>query len=368
MPTKLDERSKRTSTTRVDILRRSLSTPKKTSSGYHSSSETMTRDIVESLLVEELVGRQWVSNDLVTHTFGDTVSLSLGGHILFYFLWKGILTVECAGVPVSQDGYAEACMYSVTATAKLVGTIPPDTEKDDKYIWQWHKSLKTGKEDQTVDFLNVVGHLAYVVAYAVSESFREKLTPKVRFSTMPGPNRPFPLPHGSQDSRPDIFGLDNSAFFKEELPEHNNAAHRVSSLAQTIKKKFPSFLSCASPQPTDRSPSYDAQTTNEWSDLTQQLNDLGKLLRSNRLPALTLPPHLHDLMEAEYLDISYACFPGVKCTGEVKMTSTHILQACVYMRQHRCTQPHMRSVLGLHINSSAITLLRADAIGTERHR
>lgn len=43
-----------------------------------------------------------------------------------------------------------------------------------------------------------------------------------------------------------------------------------------------------------------------------------------------------------------------------------ISQAFVYMQQQRCMQPYMRFVLGMSVTASAITVIRADCIGTER--
>ncbi|KAG6893186.1 hypothetical protein C0992_010979 [Termitomyces sp. T32_za158] len=106
------------------------------------------------------------------------------------------------------------------------------------------------------------------------------------------------------------------------------------------------------------------------SGLLAQLEDLLKALEEDTSCHQLSPSVSADIKDygsAEFLDLSSVCFPNVLIAGEGKETDMRaaILQATVYMRQQRRTQPWLRFCLGLMVTKDKMGLLRADATGVE---
>ncbi|KAI0721369.1 hypothetical protein C8T65DRAFT_735381 [Cerioporus squamosus] len=364
--------------------------PMKVSGTAPSESGLMVRrEVVKAQLAQELASRQWTSSDLVSHSFGDLVPLQLAARILYLFLLHAVLAVATKESPnedMPVEAWADICARAVFLTALQQGDVE-DTAVDqlptDGYVWRWHPCFYTSTEKHTVDFLNVVGVLAYVCAWSVDNTFDRHL-PAVRFSTIPNPLLAFPLPHGKQDVRPDLVALPYTAFRKSQPSDTASNLMETTRILPFILADFPNVFSYArNPEvdvpkaPEDPIPplqvmshgsstfiSISTSTSDPFTELHEQLS----LLSQPATHPIDLSSELQAMFDADKLDVSYACWPSILLSGENKQSDIRsgILQELVYMQQQRCTRPHLRSVLGLACTRDETVFLRADAIGTER--
>ncbi|RPD60391.1 hypothetical protein L226DRAFT_217806 [Lentinus tigrinus ALCF2SS1-7] len=367
---------------------RVVGTPMK---GSGRAPSEMVRAHVEERLVQELVSRQWISQDLVNHALGDLVPLHLAAHVLYLFLSYDVLSVATKESPqedILRDRWPEVCARAVFLTAVQQGSVQGETDGQvptDNYVWRWHSDLRTDTEGQTADFLNIVGTLAYVCAMTVDDSFETRRRPAVRFSTVPNPHGALPLPHDKQDLRPDLIALPYMAFRQSQSSAQAPGLVKNTRILPFIRARFPGlFLESVDSvddvfAPTEasrpRTPSslhinsYTLPTgpkTGSFEDLLAQLSHFAE---SNPQPR-AFSSELQTMFDADAVDISYACWPGILVTGENKQSNiiSGTMQELVYMQHQRCTQPYLRFVLGFAFTKDEAVLLRADAIGTERHR
>ncbi|RDX50452.1 hypothetical protein OH76DRAFT_1512252 [Lentinus brumalis] len=364
---------------------------------FHNSSTLLSehpsavdREVNEAQLAQELVSRQWTSSDLVNHALGELVPLDLAARILYLFLAHGVLSVattKCPSQDIPEEAWAEICARAAFLTALQQGNIEQtavDEQPPDTYVWRWHLDFDTSKERHTgtVDFLNVVGVLAYVCAMSVDDTFAARRRPALRFSTMPNPQAAFPLPNNKEDSRPDLFALPYSAFRKAQPSDTASTVAENTRILPMILANFPNVFSHAHKPEVDgvskgsedtipplQFMSYTGLPLTSTSVSFEQFYEQISLLSHAATRPTNLSSDLQAMFDADKLDVSYACWPGILLAGETKESNIHkgIMQELVYMQQQRCTQPHLRSVLGLACTADETVFLRADAIGTERH-
>ncbi|KAI0715155.1 hypothetical protein C8Q76DRAFT_856936 [Earliella scabrosa] len=360
--------------------------------------------------VQESLSRQWLSHDLVGHAFGDVIPLPLAACILLSFLHHGVVTVvestagsesTISGTPVEKGRWVDVCLYAVQLVVQQESSSPRTPPLEERYTWRWADSLKT---DMTADFLNVVGALAFGCASAISPSFGASHSPTIRFCTWP---RGFPSTPQGQDALPDIFALPSTAFL-DRATGRAEEFHHVGSPLHLIRKVFPKVFSTISsskptpePHPTGadarpalqegarscdgtespdsrgasaRFQAYDSTHFDSARDgppdddaLRSLLQRLHRALEDQEVVSV-FPKAVQENLGAQYLDRSYACWPGIPLSGQDKhlRKSSGILRALTCMQQQRYTQPYLRFVLGLSLTKDDVVFLRADALGIER--
>lgn len=218
----------------------------------YPSSETIVRGRLEVSLAHELLGHQWVCEDLVSHAFGDTVPVTLVARILLVFLHYEVLQVseEVEGGKcerLNRGQWIDACLHS----AVLLGVKPISSDdlqsesiqpSQTVYRWSWAKGLRTNQESNTNEFFNVVGTFAYLAACALNDDFEKDHPLRNRFGSTLRVHHVSPLSHQDQDARPGIYGLPCSAFSKKPDANRLSDFFKIISPITSIIKHFPAVF------------------------------------------------------------------------------------------------------------------------------
>ncbi|KAJ7072779.1 hypothetical protein C8F01DRAFT_1105197, partial [Mycena amicta] len=287
-------------------------------------------------LAEELHLCRSKSTDLVESIIGSIVSIDDAVHILKYFLGSPILSVhDSNGNELDAPKVQAACE---TAATQTVNPTTGSSSDNDSYKWKWGIPVEAS-EKFTALFLNVVAIAAHVAAIRSGKAKTHPL-PSLRFVTLPDPHQPIPLcnDEAAQDCLPDVVALDAAAFCQASTSPNLFLLKDVSPFSY-IRQHFPTLL------------------------------DFTHAERSAHSTAVTqFEQWFSEQERCIYLDLSRFCWPEVQLTVEAKTSDIYkgVLQQMVYMQQQRCSQPWMRSIVGLVITTTTMGILRADTLGVEQ--
>ncbi|KAJ7672752.1 hypothetical protein B0H17DRAFT_177711 [Mycena rosella] len=292
----------------------------------------------EMSLGQELHSRQSQSGDLVEVIFGSLVDTVDGANALAEFLSMGLISVhrpdDTKCLPHTE--WQKACAHAALQSKHAIKPAQP--APSDSYHWKWALDVRA-TESTACLFLNVVVIAAYAAAIRLGKAHT---TPVLRFVTLPDPNRPVPLSSdtGAQDCRPDVLAFELSSFRRAPTADTDSTIlwPLVDNPFTYIQDKFPRVLSFTAIHKAQH-PSAISEF-NEW---------------------------FREQATCDHLDLLRFCWPEVQLTLEAKINDKYnaLLQALVYMRQQRHTQPWMRSILGLFVTTTEMGILRADSLGVE---
>ncbi|KAJ7334153.1 hypothetical protein DFH08DRAFT_965896 [Mycena albidolilacea] len=278
-------------------------------------------------LAQELHDRRSKSGDLVEALFGSLVNLHDANNILQELLQTDVLTAETqtddTWKKVLSKEYQTACEHA------------------EEYRWKWTMPVAVSEEGVAM-FLNVVAIAAYAAAVQLGQA---NAPPCLWFITLPNPHAPVPLSHESatQDCRPDVVAVKSDMFHKAPTKENDTDA----------QPRFFQVLSCPF-----------AYIRKHYPAILKQ----GKASDPHHNAIATFIKWFNEQAHRDHLDLWRFCWPELRLTAEGKLKKLHnaMLQELVYMRQHRRTQPWMRSVIGLAVTTDTIAVLRADTLGVEQ--
>lgn len=353
------------------------STPQRVSSDRFSSA---TRQNIDLKLQFEILSRRILCMDLVESVFGHLISIDIAVEILEQLVHYGVLSVyERVGSDTIDEGdYSEklsaACQEARAAASHAArgGERPPR----DQFTWEW-TDLATGKESETVDFMNVVSTISYLIFRRLkAHTVLPNHLPRLRFSVNPFPNSPLPLLEASEqaDRRPDFLSLPSSAWTQTTDPSRLSDfvpdRHPVSAYITKLSTVVPS----SSPRPVDKN----AETSDmKEFDLSVESVSPADFVRvcvprsdfQSLIDGLD-PQYLEwykNYTSKRLLDLAWANFDCNLTANEVKQTAfpAAIRQTHSYMRMQRRAQPWLQFVIGFAATQKKLALLRADASGVE---
>ncbi|KAJ7897413.1 hypothetical protein B0H13DRAFT_2032880 [Mycena leptocephala] len=177
-------------------------------------------------------------------------------------------------------------------------------------------------------------------------SGQAKAPPCLRFIRLPNPHAAIPLAHASattQDGRPGVVAVKSDIFY--EAPAKVDATGG--------RRRFFRVPNCPF-----------AYIRKHYPAILKQ----GEASNPHRNAIKRFINWFSEQARRDHLDLWRFCWPELRLTveGKLKEPRNAMLQELVYMRQHRRTQPWMRSVIGLAVTTDTIALLRADTLGVEQ--